>query len=264
MKTALYLLLLFFAFACQKNSKSEDEELATKEISQAQQIVDAARFAHGSELVEEASIKFTFRDRLYKSIRDGGMFQYERVFEDSVDNTVRDVLNNEGFFREINGETVELDKEKSDAYTNSVNSVIYFALLPYNLNDRAVNKTYIGTTNIKGEPYHQIKVTFGKEKGGKDYEDEFVYFFHTEKNTMDYLAYNYLTDGGGARFREAYNQREVEGILFADFINYKPMDAARRDVENFDELFKKDSLQELSRIETKEIEVVINPEEESI
>ncbi len=227
-------------------------------------IVDKAREVHGSDLVAQAEITFNFRERTYKSLRNGGTFQYERIFNDSIDNQVRDVLNNEGFIREVNGENVVLMQEKEKAYANSVNSVLYFALLPYNLNDGAVNKIYLGTGTIKGENYHKVKITFGRENGGKDFEDEFVYFFHTEKNTMDYLAYNYLTDGGGARFREAYNQRENSGILFSDFINYGPLDESRRDVENFDKLFEEGQLKELSRIDTESVKVTLKSTEKSM
>ena len=39
---------------------------------------------------------------------------------------------------------------------------------------------------------------------------------------MDFLAYNYQTDGGGTRFRKAIDQRRVDGVLFQDYENYKP------------------------------------------
>jgi len=166
------------------------------------------------------------------------------------------VLNNKGLFREINGQKVSLSPKDSSAYSNSVNSVLYFALLPYFLNDPAVNATYLGEADIKGEPYHEIMVTFSKEGGGKDHEDEFVYWIHQERHTMDYLAYNYLTDGGGARFREAYNTRTVEGIRFADYINYKP-EGDSRDVATFDSLFEAGKLEELSRIDSENVQVKV-------
>lgn len=94
------------------------------------------------------------------------------------------------FTGEINGSKVELPEERENAYANSVNSVIYFALLPHGLNDAAVNKEYLGEAIIKDQPYHKIKVTFDPEGGGSDHEDEFIYWIHQKSNSMDFLGYN--------------------------------------------------------------------------
>ena len=71
---------------------------------------------------------------------------------------------------------------------------------------------------------------------------------------MDYLAYNYQVDGGGARFRETYNVRTIDGIRFADYVNYKPVPKTL-EVSTFDSLFVNGQLEELSRIDTENVEV---------
>ena len=76
---------------------------------------------------------------------------------------------------------------------------------------------YLGKRTVKGEPYHQIEASFLKEGGGGDYTDVFTYWFHQHKHTMDYLAYSYHRDDRGTRFREAFDQRRINGILFADY-----------------------------------------------
>ena len=228
---------------------------AEKTSGPAQRIVDDAILAHGADKVSGSRIEFDFRDRHYVSERKGGLFRYERIFTDSSGSRVYDVLSNDGFRREVDGERVEVTEERSKAYSNSVNSVLYFALLPYYLNDPAVQKAYLGESRIKGEPYHKVKITFRQEGGGKDFEDVFIYWFHRDRKTMDFFAYNYQTDGGGARFREAYNIREVNGIRFADFINYKPRTETMA-VESFDRLYETGGMEELSRIETKDPGVV--------
>ncbi len=211
--------------------------------------------AHACRQLDRAQVAFTFRNRRYIAIRRGGLFQYERQFLNEQGDTVRDILANEGFRRLIQGREVELSPKDSSAYANSVNSVIYFALLPCFLQDPAVQAVYLGEAQVEDEPYHKVRVTFRQEGGGKDYEDTFAYWFHRDRHTLDYLAYNYLTDGGGARFREAFNIREVGGIRFADYINYKPR-TDRRDVAEFDRLFEQGELEELSRIELTNIQVV--------
>ncbi len=220
----------------------------------AQTIVDAAIKAHGADQFAKSQVEFTFRDRQYRATRDGGQYTYERIWVDTTGSN-HDSLSNEGFTKHIDGQLVQVEKEKADAYSNSINSVIYFAQLPYFLNDAAVIKAYIGTSTIKGEVYDKVKVIFEQEGGGKDFEDQFIYWFHQEKKTMDYLAYNYKTDGGGARFRASYNVREVNGIRFADYINLKPKDKNNLAVETFDALYEQGELIELSRIETEDIKV---------
>ncbi len=244
-------LLLSAAYACSSDAGPEappPREQAP--ANEAQRIVDAAIAAHGLERVDGRRIEFDFRGRHYVSERRGGAFTYERIFTDSTGRAIRDVLTNEGIHREVNGQLVELSAKDSAAYANSVNSVLYFALLPYNLNDPAVQKEYLGEGEVRGEPYDKVRITFRQEGGGKDFEDEFVYWFHRDRHTLDYLAYNYQTDGGGARFREAYNVRTVAGIRFADYINYKPVEPSMA-VATFDSLLEAGDLEELSRIDTE-------------
>jgi len=244
-------LLWMLGTACSTDANREviqPQEQAS--VSKAQRIVDAAIAAHGLERIDGRRIEFDFRERHYVSARRGGAFTYERIFTDSIGRKIRDVLTNEGFHREVNGKTVELTAKDSAAYANSVNSVLYFALLPYHLNDPSVQKEYLGEEEVRGEPYDQVRITFRQEGGGKDFEDEFIYWFHRDRHTLDYLAYNYQTDGGGARFREAYNVRKIDGIRFADYVNYRPA-APSMAVATFDSLLEAGGLEELSRIDTE-------------
>lgn len=228
---------------------------AAPETTDAQKIIDRAIEAHGGNHYLASKINFDFRDRHYESERRGGLYHYQRIFSDSS-GRVNDHLTNDGFFREVNDEKIDLSEEWQSKYANSVNSVIYFALLPYSLNDPAVQKRYRGAGTIRDEKYHKIEVTFRQEDGGKDYEDVFVYWIHQEKNTMDYLAYEFHTDGGGTRFREAFNQREVNNILFADYHNYKgPQPGV--DLATFDTLFQAGKLKKASEIVLKNVTVTL-------
>ena len=224
--------------------------------SKAQEIINAAIEKHGGRRFANSIVKFIFRDRNYKATRRAGSFEYERAFVDSTGAQVQDILTNASFVRKINGQPVNLDSLQRSNFANSVNSVLYFTLLPYFLNDAAVVKEYLGEVTIKKQPYHKIKVTFRQEGGGKDHEDEYIYWIHRDEHTMDYLAYNYQTDGGGARFREAYNVQLINGIRFADYVNYKPK-TATMEIETFDRLFETGGLEALSNIENQNIEVIL-------
>lgn len=216
-------------------------------------IVDNAIETYGGKRYEQAHVSFDFRKRHYTYTRNGGAYTYTRAFTDST-GRVKDKLDNDGFSREINGEIIQLPEERVTAYSNSVNSVIYFAMLPYGLNDAAVQKEYVGETEIAGKGYHVIKVTFSQEGGGPDFEDEYLYWFDNQTYMMDYLAYSYHTEGGGVRFRKAVNPRRVGGILFQDYINYKPKNKEAA-LTALEDLYKKEELEVLSVIELENIQV---------
>lgn len=255
----LVLLLPILLYSCNNiesttNDETSTEDLQTDEsISKAEEIIKQTIAVHGGTKYDAAKIEFNFRGRHYISDRQGSNYQYERIFEENGA-TIRDILNNNGFTREKDGAIVNLSAKKKKSYSNSVNSVIYFALLPYYLNDGAVNLKYLGETTFQDKQYHKIMVTFDQEGGGKDHEDEYVYWINKENHTIDFLAYNYLVDGGGARMREAYNIRTVKGIRFADYINYKPTNGSKA-VAKFDQLYEDGKMKELSRIESEDVEV---------
>ncbi|HEB62329.1 MAG TPA: hypothetical protein ENI82_04170 [Bacteroidetes bacterium] len=236
----IIICLLLFSFLPPKNK--------------AQRIVNKAIKVHGGKNYQKATISFDFRNRHYIAQRHGAEFIYKRIFKNKANENIEDRLSNQGFQRKINNQVVELDQAKSNAYSNSVNSVIYFALLPFFLNDHAAVKEYLGQEIINNRAYHKIKVHFKEAGGGDDFEDSYIYWFHKKTYQLDYLAYNYHVNGGGARFRVAYNKRKLNGIRFADYINFKPKTKSM-DIENFAKKYQAEELVELSRIENKNIEV---------
>ncbi|WPP48576.1 DUF6503 family protein [Catalinimonas niigatensis] len=220
---------------------------------EAQQIIDQAIAVHGGKQLAQSRLSFDFRKKHFEVAIDQGLFRYESILKDSL-GTMHDVLDNQGFDRMINGEKLNLSEEDKERFKNTLNSVIYFALLPFPLNDPAANKKYLGETSIKGEPYDEIEVTFSEDGGGADHEDVYIYWIHQQNKTMDYLAYSFHVDGGGTRFREAYNVREIEGIRFADYINYESTEENFA-LEDYEKLFEEGKVEELSRIELKNVEV---------
>jgi len=218
-----------------------------------QRIIDRAIETAGGKKFERSTIAFDFRNRHYITHRDGGKYSHERVFNDST-NTIHDYLTNDGFHREINGEKASVPDTMAVKYARSVNSTIYFALLPYGLNDAAVKKKFLGKTTINDQPYFIIEITFAQEGGGEDFNDVFLYWIHEQNYTMDYVAYLYFTDGGGLRLRKAYNPRMINGILFQDYINYAA-NADSATVYQMEALYKQNLLEELSRIELENITV---------
>jgi len=239
----LTLLALIALISCQTTPTAQD-------------VADSAIQKAGVAKLENATASFTFRGIAYDYQLRNGNFRYTRTLYDTLGNTIRDVLVNGGLNRFVNDSLVQLEDKKRAAYSASVNSVIYFAFLPMSLNDGAVNKEYVGQSKIKNTTYHKIRVTFNAEGGGEDFEDVFYYWFDTEDYSMDYLAYSYNEDHGkGLRFREAYNVREVDGVVIQDYNNYKPKVEEGFLLEGIDKAFENNELQLLSKIELEDMQI---------
>lgn len=229
---------------------------ACTETPTAQLIVDRAIEAHGGDHLDGTVIRFVFRDRRFTLRHDDGLFRYERTFPDSSVQ-IHDVFDNEGVRREIEGRRVELSDSMRNSVLSGVNSVSYFLLLPFKLNDPAVRKRYLGTATIGGEPYEKVEITFEQEGGGRDYRDRFVYWFHRDRHTMDYFAYDFEEDGGGTRFREVVRPREIGGILFADHMNYTSelFSVPGDSIEHYDRAFEEGNVRLVSEIRHENIQV---------
>lgn len=243
MKYFTILLLVLLLVGCQE----EKEETTAKEI------INKTIENAGGEKYRRATINFEFRDHTYKSSRNGGEFQLEREITDSA-GTFKDIISNTGYQRFINDSLVKIPDSMATRYSSSVNSVHYFAHLPYGLNDPAVKKELAGEAIINGEPYFQLKITFRQEGGGADHHDEFMYWIHKEDYSVDYLAYKFQVNDGGIRFRKAYNERFIEGIRFADYQNFTVEDFDTP-LDQLDELYEEEKLEHLSTIETENVKV---------
>ncbi|MDG5491740.1 DUF6503 family protein [Psychroserpens sp. SPM9] len=255
MRYSLLILLSIFLLNC-KQEKPEEHT--------AQSIIDKSIVVSGGEFIDSSLIAFDFRDKHYSAFRQNGTYHFERKFRDSslkyfdTITQITDILNNKGFMRLVNDFPMNEPDSMVVKYSASVNSVHYFSVLPYGLNDEAVNKKRLEDTSIKGENYYTIQVTFDQNGGGEDFEDVFVYWVNKTTEKVDYLAYSYNEDDGkGIRFREAYNERYVKGIRFVDYNNYKPEDASVS-LTVLPQLFESANLKLLSKIELENVRVSLN------
>lgn len=239
-------ILLLFACKMQKNGTANNQKTLTK----ADKILAKTITAHGGKKYDQAHYEFVFRKNKYSFKNDGSQYRYTAVKMKDGQKIV-DVLDNNNFTRTINGNPTRLSEKQSKGYTGALNSVIYFATLPHKLQDPAVNLSYIGTTQIKGKNYEILEVNFDEEGGGTDHDDEFYYWISTTTNLIDYLAYNYQVNGGGVRFRSAYNTRKVDGIIFQDYVNYKA--EVGTSLADLPKLLEVNKLKKLSVIETENV-----------
>lgn len=247
MKRFFIGIIVLLSMACKEKPKT---------LITAQEIVDKSIEESGGNLYGNHSTSFLFRNRKYISKNLNGKKVLKRIsYIDSV--IITDVKTNTTFKRYINDTIVNLSDSIANRYANSVNSVHYFAKLPFGLNDKAVNKELLGEETINGKNYYKIKVTFDQNEGGDDFDDVYLYWFDKETFKPDYLAYDFHVNGGGQRFREAYNERYINGIRFVDYNNYKSK-TKETSIFEIANLFENEQLELLSKIELSEVEVVKN------
>ena len=202
------------------------------------------------------SIIFDFREYQYKLIRKPSFYSYQRS-KVKDGKSVFDIMTSKiQLQRYQDSIPIKLKDSIINLYSNSLNSVMYFFQLPGLLKDNAVVSELLGTTKILDKNYWTLRVGFKKFEGGKDFQDEYRYWIDQNNYQITFFAYNYLTDGGGVRFREAKNIRKINGFLFQDYDNYKPKNKAT-ELDSLPKLFEKDSLLLISEIKNKNIKVEI-------
>ncbi|MGG8494857.1 DUF6503 family protein [Tenacibaculum sp. TC6] len=227
--------------------------LSCKPNYTAQEIVDLSIQKSGLNHIENAKISFDFRDKHYIANRNKGNYELKRITQNDTITTI-DVLSNKGFERLVNNIPVELTDTDKKRFSNSINSVHYFSILPFGLNDTAVNKKLLENETIHGKEYYKVKVTFNENGGGDDFDDVFLYWFNKETFLVEFLAYKYHTNGGGIRFRDVKKEQYVKNIRLVDYTNYKPEDKPI-DFYTIGKLYEEGKLKKLSEIELKNIEI---------
>lgn len=241
----LFLIASLTFLSCSKTTQNA--------LSADRDVIASAIKAHGGKKYDQAAYAFEFRGKAYSFKNSDAGYEYT-LKQNKNNKETYDVLTNNGFTRTVDGVPQAISAKNAKRYGNALNSVIYFALLPYKLDDPAVKKKYMGITTIKGKVYETVEVSFGEENGGTDHDDVFYYWVNQKTQRVDYLAYLFHVNNGGVRFRSAYNARQVEGIYFQDYVNYKaPKDTPLKDLPL---LYDTGKLEELSRIELKNIKAL--------
>ena len=220
-----------------------------------------------NEIIEKSIAAYGWNQREFKMIFDFRAYQYELVRQPDFYSYQRTTTKEGVTLRDVMTSEIKLERFKDNlpvslqdslvkVYSNSLNSVMYFFQLPRPLKDPAVRSVFLGTTFFSEKPYWTLKVRFNEVGGGEDFQDEYRYWIDPESGHIDYLAYNYHTDGGGTRFRKAKNRRKKEGFVFQDYINYKT-EKKFTSLDSLPLFFKMGKLIEVSQIENENIQVFL-------
>ena len=241
---------LFIVTILLTSCKPEEKSLT------AQQIIDKSIEVSQVNKLSNAELQFNFREHRYLAKRENGIFVLQRITTNKPE-IITDVLNNKGFQRYINEKAIQVEDSMAIKYSESINSVHYFSALPLGLNDKAVQKKLLKDTNLKGEEYYRVQITFAQEGGGVDYDDVFIYWVGKEDFKIDYLAYTFHVNGGGMRFREVRKEHFINGIRLVDYNNYKPQNLSI-ELNLLDREFENNQLIKASEINLENIEVSFN------
>ena len=248
----LYFLPIIFLLACQTNDKKEkgNQSSPEKNISTAYIIQKAIEYS-GKNKIKDNKVIFQFRDKTYISERICDQFKLTRV--DSSKN-IKDVYYKDEIKREIKGQPVQLADSTAANIRSSINSVHYFVHLPYRLKDSAVKTEKLNDDTINDKEYYQLQVKFREKGGGEDHKDIYHYWFNKGNFSMDYLAYRFYTNDGGIRFRERRNEKRLDGVVFQDYNNFKPLSKDLK-LSELSEAYQNNQLEKVSEIITTPISV---------
>lgn len=255
MKKLFIISLVLLLASCSEEIVTEKPitNLQNESLDASIEIIAKMQKAHGVKNIDGKEIAFSFRNKVYSRYSFNNQYDYSRSALNEEGKMVIDSWRGDDFKRTINNVEVQITDKEENAYKNSINSVFYFALLPLSLSDPAVNIQLLGDVKVIGKMYTKIKVTFNEDGGGEDFKDVFIYWMNKETNTMDFLAYEYFTEGGGIRFREAYNPRDVGGFLFQDYNNFKPTTGI--ELIDMDKAFEMGEMEQVSEIVLEDIKV---------
>lgn len=239
-RTTLSAVLVLTALGCTSPARSAPSEAA---VRQGKAILRRAIEAHGADRLARARVGFTFRGNRFEMTRDGGRFRYARGPAGR-----EDVLDNDGYTVWRGGRRV------SASGGSGVNSVVYFASLPYGLEDPAVRAHAVGTQTVKGRTFDVVEVRFVEAGGGADHDDVFRYWVDAKTGRLAYLAYLFHTGGGGVRFRVATESVEAGGVVFLQWDNYGvDGDPSSPALSALPDLWVKGGLPKLSEIRIEDV-----------
>jgi hypothetical protein len=242
----VYFLVYLLISSCGNTEFMEEEELIEEIQDSSVILLNEMLEAHG----QLGDYEFTFRGDLYGMRETIDGFSYTK-FKVTDTTQIQDLMSNEGFSRIVNDTYIELSDEDAKKYREALNSVFYFVCLPQRLEDPGVNIEVVNPTQINDQHYSVLKVTFNEEGGGTDYQDVYYYWINQSNHQMDFLAYEYNVNGGGVRFREAFNSRMIEGMRFQDYINYSA--PVGTPLDSLPVLFERGELEQLSLIITEDV-----------
>ena len=232
--------------------------VATASAQQGLEIVRRSIELHGGETYERSSVDLDLCSgsgcyELSVSNRDG---VYRQRVAGPISTGRREVVATNDTVRHWH-DGVEMEVasgEETQRLRDWATARIYFAFLPYKLNDPSAQQRDLGLERWGDRELHKVKITFRAGTSSDD-QDQFLYWFDPQTARLEQFAYSYEGSPGGLRFRRLDNYRRVGGILFFDQENLG-VEGDRLSVDLIDPEFVERRMQLVSRVRLEEIRVV--------
>ncbi|MDT8347504.1 MAG: DUF6503 family protein, partial [Flavobacteriaceae bacterium] len=207
---------------------------------------------YGFDDINNKKFAFTFRSKKFDAQFKNGKYLYTSVLKDSTGSTI-DSLWNDGFSRHKNGDLVTTPEVKLKGYAATLNSIVYFALLPYGLNHEGVLLGQLDTMSFGDTKYYLIAVDFASDDP-EAHNDSYMYWINSTNKSIDYLAYYFCDEYCDYRFRVKTKEHHVDGFRFQDYDNYKPTDSILG-LTDLMTAYKNNRLKKVSEIKLEAIQV---------
>ncbi len=209
-KNVTIILLIAFTFiSCKKDHSNLD----------ANQILGKAIESSGKRALYNATLKFNLEDVYYASKRKGHQyeFQMKRAVDDSTEHIAKAL--NGGFEYKINDEVQDFGSRAIEIEKNLTAFINFMTLPAIFENDNSLLIQRKEDIFIRDQLYFVINILLTARLPT---DPTISYNLYVNPNNFDveFIAYDLEPSRGVIFLKEAINKREVDGVVFNDFITY--------------------------------------------
>lgn len=196
------LSISVFIFACSKSDA----------------IIEEAIRVSGYKDYTAFKAEFDIENTHYIVTQSKERFSYERIFKDSI-LTIHDILNNKGFMRMADTLTEILPESEARRLSSSLDSTVFFALIPECLGDAAFIKNYLGQDSFQSQLFDlfEIKSSVESAKQSSIYCRLWIDADHRIRFIQNFTC----NSDPSNNLTEISAYQNVMGIQIPEFITYQ-------------------------------------------
>ena len=245
----LTIAIVLVALSCKPKNNSTSNKSITSEIS-ANELLQKTIDAHGGEqLLKDSFIEFKIDKTSFSLQYDTGRANFKQIRQlDSDTHTLSYKYGNIQYF--INDSLQSEESYSKRMAEISLFGFLYTFSIPFNLtaNDVIISKQ--ANVTIRQKEYYTLDVQFTKIPDLP--EDHFLLYIDIDSYEIGYVALQHDLSGSKPQFRRMIQPRKIKGILFQDYINYKPKEKFVP-LDQLLNLYEDQELVQVSLIENKNI-----------
>lgn len=208
MKKILFLSLLFICLACTQQTEVSPKEYL-RSVSQKM----------GKDKLTKATVTFGINDMVYESTRNANDYHFSMTR--TIDTmTFKAEAYNGGFEYTENGIAKSYGAQNRQVEKQLL-AINHFMEVPaLFLNDNALIINRKAPAKIDAKPYQVIHIKY-ESLMPTDLISNYYLYVHEKDLTIDFIGYDFAPAEGRLFFRESFNRRTVNGIVFEDFRTFR-------------------------------------------